>query len=154
LKDLNLNSNFFTGKNPLMRTETLQAGLQADQYEISSDTTISDFDLPSLIETMKHSFSWTNGELSSMVLQKNPGEQIILAVMPDGTEIESFQSNDSVTLKILEGKLRFHVLKNSITIRKDQLMTLKQHIGYRLTTSEETIFLLTISSGSSGLVSN
>ena len=35
--------------------------------------------------------------------------------------------------------------KDSVTLRKDQLMTLNEHIKYRLTTREETIFLLTIS---------
>ena len=136
-----------------MQMEILQSGFQLIQYH-SSDHKLSDFDLPSLIATMKGSYSWANGELNALILLKDPDKKIILTAMHEGTEIESFQSNDSVTLKILEGKLRFHVLKNSITIRKDQLMTLKQHIGYRLTTSEETIFLLTISNGSSGLVSN
>ena len=67
--------------------------------------------------------------------------------MHEGTEIESFQSNDSVPFRIIEGKLKFHILEDSITIQKDQLMTLKEHIKYRLTTKEETIFLLTISNG-------
>jgi hypothetical protein len=98
-----------------MLTETLQASHQSDQYEPSSDFTITDFDLASLIETMKQSISWTNGELSSMVLLKNNDEQIILAVMPDGTEIESFQSNDSVTFKIIQGKLIFLLLLRKIS---------------------------------------
>ncbi len=38
--------------------------------------------------------------------------------MPDGIEIESFQSNESVTFKIIEGKLKFHILKDSISIKQ------------------------------------
>ena len=85
---------------------------------------------------------------------KGPDEQIILAAMHEGTEIESFQSNASVSFQIIEGKLRFHILKDSVTIQKDQLMTLNEHIKYRLTTREETIFLLTISNGSTRAASN
>jgi hypothetical protein len=132
----------------------LSITIQPDQYETSSDFALSDFDLQSLIATMKQSISWKKGELNSMVLLKNPDEQIILAAMPDGIEIESFQSNESVTFKILEGKLMLHILKDSISINADQLITLKQHIGYRLTANEKTIFLMTITGSNNITVCN
>jgi quercetin dioxygenase-like cupin family protein len=137
-----------------MQIETFQTSLQLNRYQISSDCNLSDFDLPSLIATMKESYSWANGELNSLILLKSPDEQILLTAMHEGTEIESFQSNDSVTFQIIEGKLKFHILKDSITIKKDQLMTLKEHIKYRLTSLEETIFLLTISNGITGAAGN
>jgi quercetin dioxygenase-like cupin family protein len=65
--------------------------------------------------------------------------------MHGGTEVKSFQSNDSVTFQIIEGKLRFHVRKDTITLNEGQLMTLDENIKYSLTTQEETVFLLTIS---------
>ena len=128
----------------MMQMEIFQSGFQLTAYH-SSDHKLSDFDLPSLIANMKGSYSWAKGELNALILLKDPDMQIILTAMHEGTEIESFQSNDSVSFQIIEGNLRFHVLEDSITLRKDQLMTLKEHIKYRLTSEEETIFLLTIS---------
>jgi hypothetical protein len=128
-----------------MRIEILQTGIHLTNYLNSSDRKLPDYDLPSLIATMKRNISWGKGELNTLILLKNPDEQIILAAMHEGTEIESFQSNDSVSFQIIEGKLKFHIRKDSFTLEKDQLMTFKEHIKYRLTSEEETIFLLTVS---------
>jgi hypothetical protein len=128
-----------------MQIEILQTGFPINQYQNSSDRKLSDFDLPALIATMKRSNSWVNGELNALILLKTPDEQIILTAMHEGTEVESFQSNDSVSFQIIEGNLRFHLLNDSIRLKKDQLMILREHIKYRLTSEEETIFLLTIS---------
>jgi hypothetical protein len=128
-----------------MQIEIVQNNIQYTQCQGSPEGKLSDFDLPSLIRTMKNSNSWGNGELNALVLLKSPEEQIILTAIHEGTEIESFQSNESVSFQIIKGQLKFHVLKDSITIQKDQLITLREHIKYRLTTQEDTVFLLTVS---------
>jgi quercetin dioxygenase-like cupin family protein len=128
-----------------MEIETLRTNLLYTKNRRSTDSKLLAFDLPSLIDKMKKSYTWANGELNAMILLKSPEKQIILTAMHEGTEISSFQSNDSVTLQIIEGKLRFHHGKDTITLYKGQLMTLNDNIKYRLTTEEETVFLLTIS---------
>lgn len=111
----------------------------------SSDCTLLGFNLHSLIATMKQSYTWANGELNALILLKSLDKQIILTAMHKGTEIKSFQSNDSITFQIIEGRLRFHIRKDTLTLNEGQLMTLHENIKYRLTTQEETVFLLTIS---------
>ena len=111
----------------------------------SSDCTLLGFNLPSLIATMKQSNTWAKGELNALILLKSPEKQIILTAVHVGTEIKSFQSNDSITFQIIEGRLRFHIRKDILTLNEGQLMTLHENIKYRLTTQEETVFLLTIS---------
>ena len=111
----------------------------------SSDCTLLGFNLPSLIATMKQSNTWAKGELNALILLKSPEKQIILTAMHVGTEVKSFQSNESITFQIIEGRLRFHIRKDILTLNEGQLMTLHENIKYRLTTQEETVFLLTIS---------
>ena len=105
------------------------------------------FDLPTLVDKMKHKQSWANGELSAMILLRTPNKQIVLTAMHDGTEIQSFQSNDSITFQIIEGQLMFHTREESVTLDEGQLLTLHENIKYSLTTKEETVLLLTIASG-------
>jgi quercetin dioxygenase-like cupin family protein len=100
------------------------------------------FDLPSLIEKLKH--TWTKGELNAMILLKRPDKQIVLTALRSGTEISSFQSGDSVTFHIIEGKLMFHTRKKTILLDKGQMLTLHENIEYKLTSREETVYLLTI----------
>jgi quercetin dioxygenase-like cupin family protein len=112
----------------------------------SLNASLLTFDLPVLIENMKHSHTWTKGDLNAMVLLKRSDKQIVLTAMHEGTEISSFQSNHSITFQIIEGKLKFHTQKESVTLDRGQLLTMHDKIKYRLKSNEETVFLLTIAS--------
>ena len=128
-----------------MVLETLKMNQPHSKNSRSSGCTLLGFNLPSLIATMKHSDTWANGELNALVLLKSPKKQIILTAMHAGTEIESFQSNESITFQIIEGQLKFHIRKDTLTLNEGQLMTLDENIHYRLSSQKETVFLLTIS---------
>jgi quercetin dioxygenase-like cupin family protein len=97
------------------------------------DPSLFTFDLPALIENMKNSSTWAEGELNAMVLFKRPEKQIVLTALHEGTKIDSYQANDSVTFQIIEGKLKFHTTKESVTLRKGQLLALHENINYSLT---------------------
>ncbi len=111
----------------------------------ASENTLSGFNLPSLIAAMKQSYTWLHGELNALILLKSPNKQIILTAMHEGTEIESFQSNNSITFQIIEGKLKCHIRRDSVTLNEGQALTLDENVKYCLTTQEDTVFLLTIS---------
>jgi len=120
----------------------------------SSECKFLGFDLPSLIEKMKQSYTWESGELNALVLLKSPEKKIILTAMHEDTEVSSFQSNSSVTFQIIEGRLLFHVRKDIITLNKGQVMTLDEKIKYHLSTQVETVFLLTISDDLNNTIHN
>lgn len=128
-----------------MVLETLKTNLSHTKDYKSSDCTLLAFDLPSLIATMKQSFTWANGELNALILLKSPRKQIILTAMHQGTEVKSFQSNDSITFQIIEGRLKLHIRKDILNLNEGQVITLDEKIKYRLSSQEETVFLLTIS---------
>ena len=128
-----------------MEIETLKPDLDKINNTRSSDSRLSGFDLPSLIETMKQSYTWANGELNALVLLKSPCKNILLTAVHGGTEILSFQTKDSATFQIIEGRLRIRIKKDSVTLNKGQLLTLDENIKYRLIAEEETVFLLTVS---------
>jgi len=127
-----------------MKNEALKSEPPIPLENRSFNASLLTFDFPSLIDKMKHSQPWAKGDLSAMILMKRPDKQIVLTALHEGTEIRSFQQNDSVTFQIIEGKLRFHTRKESVTLDKGQLLTLHEKIYYSLTTWEETVLLLTI----------
>jgi quercetin dioxygenase-like cupin family protein len=102
------------------------------------------FDLPSLIENMKHSKTWAKGELKAMILLNKPDTQVLLTALHEKTEINAFQANDSVTIYIVQGELKFNAGKGFLTLREGQFLTLHEKVKYNLTSIEETVFLLTI----------
>jgi hypothetical protein len=113
----------------------------------SRNEPLTALNLPDLIHRMKKSDAWTNGELNALILLKNDNTQIVLTAIHEGTEITSFQSNNSITFQIIEGELLFQSRKESLSLAKGHLMTLHENVGYSLSTDEETVFLSTIASG-------
>ena len=81
-----------------------------------------------------------------MTLLKRPDKQIVLTALHEGTEINSFQENDSITFQIIEGRLVFYANKESVILEMGQMMTVQDKVKYSLTTWEDTVFLLTIAS--------
>jgi quercetin dioxygenase-like cupin family protein len=112
--------------------------------EISGDDMLFSLELPGLIRKMKHDSTWAQGVLNSRILLKSHQKQVVLIAMHEGTEINSFQSNESVTIQIIEGILRFHTRKENLMLKNGQLVILNEKIAYRLTTREDTLVLLTI----------
>lgn len=110
-------------------------------------------DLPGLIRNMKLSNAWGKGNLNSMILIKNPERNVMLVALHEGTEIISYQSNDSVTFQILEGKMEFNTRKTSAAIGMGQVLTLYDKVKYRLKTCEETVLLMSIAKDSSRIAS-
>jgi quercetin dioxygenase-like cupin family protein len=101
------------------------------------------FDIPSLIEMLKQDPSWSKKELSTMVLLKSPVKNIVLTLLPAGTEIRSVQLNDTITYHVLEGKLKFCIRNESVILGKGELLMLKEKTRYQFDSLEESAFLLT-----------
>jgi quercetin dioxygenase-like cupin family protein len=127
-----------------MEKETLGVipSIQMDQGSLNSS--LLNFDLPILIEEMKHSYSWAKGGINARILLKRPDKQIVLTAFQEGIKIKSFQSNASISFQIIEGKLKFQTRKESVILEKGQFMAFHENIKYSLTTNEKTVFLLTI----------
>lgn len=111
------------------------------------NTSLLTFDMPGIIENMKLSRAWEDGELKAMVLYKKPEKKILLTALHKGTKIESFQANDSITFQVIEGKLKFRSAKESVTLKKGHLLALHEKIRYSLKSRKESVYLLTIENG-------
>jgi hypothetical protein len=137
-----------------METEMLNTKTRLNKDKRTRKFSNYKFDLPAIIENMKHSHAWAKGELISMILQNIPERQILLTALHEGTEIDSFQSKYSISLQIIEGKLIYHCLRESVILKKDQIHTLNKNVDYSLIAMEETVFLLTISNDTLLMVEN
>jgi len=120
----------------------------------TADSSLLNLDLPVIIEKLKRTNSWMKGELNSIVLLNTHKKQIVLTAVHKGTEITSFQGNDSISVQIFEGEVNFQTVKESITLNKGQMLTLHEHIKYSLKTNKEAVLLLTIANDNSQRLEN
>jgi len=123
-----------------MDIETLETG-SAFQ---TADLSLPNLDLSVIVEKMKRTNSWLKGELNSIVLLNTNEKQIVITAVHKGTEITSFQENDSLSVQIFDGEVNFQTVKESVTLNKGQMLTLHEHIEYSLISKKEAVLLLTI----------
>jgi quercetin dioxygenase-like cupin family protein len=121
---------------------------------IKSAFSVLGYDISRLILNMKDNDDWKSGELNSMILLNSSAKKIVLTVMHNRTEINSFQSGDSVTIQIIEGKAKIQTSRDTITLEKGQLLILNDKEKFSLTSLEESSFVLTILTGSHKSIEN
>jgi quercetin dioxygenase-like cupin family protein len=131
-----------------MDTETTILRSRGTGAQLSDASVSLRHNLPGLIRNMKQSSAWARGDLNSMILVKNSERNVMLVALHDGTEIVSYQANDSITFQVIEGKIEFNTSKTSAAIGMGQVLTLNDKVKYRLTTSEETVLLMSIAKDS------
>lgn len=102
------------------------------------------FDLPSLMEKLKHDDLGENGRRNAITLLKSDNMRLVLIALRAGAEIDFRQSDNLISLQLLKGKLEFIAEKNKVVLEQGQLLTLHENIPHGLTAINETIFLLTI----------
>jgi hypothetical protein len=127
-----------------MKSERHQANATMLPGEESSDDSLLSFDLPTLIRMLKFGNSWERGELCSTVLFKSPGKKIVLAAIPEGTEITSNKCNDPITLQVIEGSLKLKTLEVNRSLIKGHLHTLAENTKFLLASTQESVLLITI----------
>jgi hypothetical protein len=103
--------------------------------------------LPALIENMKHEKTWKKGKLSSMILLKSPGKKVVLTLAPEGTEVSSFQADDSATFQIAEGRLLFYFEDDYVYLNSKEILTINKKIDYSFYSLVDTAFLITLITG-------
>lgn len=136
-------------KKEIMYTDNGTFSANQSSYEVSSSVkpSIHPIDLPALIENLKHATTWKKGELNAMILLKSKAKKIVLTIMHKGTEVKSFQEDESATFQIIEGKLNLRIGKASVSLNKGELLTLREKLKYTINSIEESALLLTLSTG-------
>jgi hypothetical protein len=61
-----------------------------------------------------------------MILLNKPDKQVLLTALHERREVNSFQTNESVTYHIIEGELVFRTLAESLILKEGQLLTLHE----------------------------
>ena len=127
-----------------MKNQTLEKKFELWEDNRFSNKSFININIPSVINKLKHYYLAIDEDLNSRILLKSPAKKIVLTLAHKGIEIKSFQSDDSLTCQIIEGKVRFQTRKKTVMLNKGEHLTLNEKIKYSLTTAEDTTFLLTI----------
>jgi quercetin dioxygenase-like cupin family protein len=134
-------NHLYMDKKFSMETQTVKPNPSIHRFSKSSAAAFMAFDLPILIEKMKHAPTWSNEELHAEVLLKTPARQIVLTALRAGTEIESYQADHSVTVHVTEGIIKIHTRKGCMTLGQGNVMLIKEKAKYSLISGEDAVLL-------------
>ena len=110
----------------------------------SSDKPLFTFRLPALIRQMKEEESWEQTGRSAKTLHKLNGMCLVLNSMKAGTVIKPHQANGPISVHCIEGELKFHTDKESVTLQKGEMLSLQEYVRHSVEAVKESSFLLTI----------
>lgn len=124
----------FLMKKEYLLKEQIRTKLRSHQYQ----------NILELAYNLKHDKSWEEGEINSMILKKNEHRKEILLVMHNDTKIESFQRDQSITLNVIEGEIKFRTSKHLVHLYSGQFFTLSEKVKYTFHSIVESTILITI----------
>lgn len=105
---------------------------------------VGSLDIPSIIRNLKRQKNWLEGELISVTLINNPAFKVLLTLLHEGTEVISYQANDFITFRVLEGSLILHLKEDLISLNDGEVYTINEKTKYSFDAIEESAFLLTL----------
>ncbi len=107
-----------------------------------TETNINFSQIDDAISHIKQGKNWLSGELGFNILQQNPDSNVLIIAMHDNSEFESFQANNSILIKIIHGKVRFHLKDKTSILESGQTTVLMDKVFYMIEAIEESVFLL------------
>lgn len=130
-----------------MKNKTMRTNFSPDNDGRELDGPLLIFDLPELIKKIKQEDSWENGQRNAITLLKSDNMRLVLIALRAGEEIDFRQSDNLISLQLLEGDSEFRTVNKTVDLKQGNLLTLHENIEHSLIANSETIFLLTIGNG-------
>jgi quercetin dioxygenase-like cupin family protein len=130
-----------------MENKTMRKTLSPDNAERVLDGPLLIFDLPAMMKKIKQEDSWENGQRNAITLLKSDNMRLVLIALRAGEEINFRQSDNLISLQLLEGNSEFRANDKTVVLKQGHLLTLHENIEHSLVAISETIFLLTIGNG-------
>jgi hypothetical protein len=127
----------------VMEVKTLRNNTLVYDDRLMSQSLVT-IKLSRLVENLKLVLMESDQNLHSIVLLNREEKKIVLMAMNGAVEVESFQADDSVTIQLIEGRVRFQAKKQLVVLTGGQLLNISEKTNYSITAMEEAVVMLTI----------
>ncbi len=111
------------------------------------DATLVTFDLNSLVEQVMTEDQWVNSDRNAITVFKTDGMRIVLIALHKGTKMDRHTAKGMISVQVLEGDMLFTIDEQRVDLRKGQMLALHKGIPHSVLANEDTVFLLTLTTG-------
>lgn len=105
---------------------------------------LATFDLAATLKEIRSNEKWKKGERSAKTLMKDHRHRITLVALHKGATVASHQANGSISVQMIEGKMKFITPMRTVLLQQGEVLTLQSKIRHSMEAPEDAAFLLTL----------
>ncbi|MEO5583376.1 MAG: cupin domain-containing protein [Saprospiraceae bacterium] len=129
-----------------------EATPQRPQGDRIVDAPLVQINLPFFIEQIRKEKPWTDSDRNAITVFKTNGMRIVLIALHKGAEMSKHSAEGLISIQVLEGQIIFSTDERSVEMGKGEMLALHVGIPHSVKATEETIFLLTLTTTSTGKI--
>jgi quercetin dioxygenase-like cupin family protein len=112
------------------------------------DAPMIEMNLSLLREQIKQEVAWKNTDRNSLTLFKSDTMRIVLIALHAGAEMKTHTAPGVISVQVIEGAIAFTTEKKTTEMDEGKMLALHAGIPHSVRATKESIFLLTLSNGS------
>jgi len=127
-----------------MKEKFNEATNNRPQGERPIDSPLLLINLPALIKQIKTEDAWSKNDRNAITVFKTTGINIVLVALHAHAEMKTHATQDTISVQVLDGTIKFNTADESLEIKKGHLLTLHAGIPHSVLATEEAVILLTM----------
>ena len=108
------------------------------------DAPMVTIDLSLFIEQIRNEKAWKDSDRNAITIFKSILVRIVLIALHKGAEMAKHTASGTISIQILEGQMRLTANEQTIDLGRGQMLVLHEGIEHSVYATEETVFLLTL----------
>jgi len=107
------------------------------------DGTYVFIDIPSYIRQIKEEKAWEKSDRNGITVFKSDSITTVITVLQKGSAMRDSQTDEFLSVQVLDGNVRFSTPEGDIDAVKNQLITFHPQVKHSIEALSESIILLT-----------
>jgi quercetin dioxygenase-like cupin family protein len=109
------------------------------------DAALVNIDLASFAKQIKEEKAWKESDRNAITVFKTDGMRIVLIALHKDAEMTKHRAAGIISLQVMEGKIQFTSNEQSVELGRGQMLALHKGLSHSVLATEDTLFLLTLS---------
>lgn len=103
-----------------------------------------EINLNKFITELKQETTWADSDRNSITVFKSDNITIVLIGLHANAELKTHTAKGHITVQILDGEIEFTTAQQTVSMGKDQMISLQANIPHSVLAIKESFFLLTM----------
>ena len=108
------------------------------------DAPLVRINIPEFIKQLKAEVTWQTSDRNAITVFKTNGLRIVLIALHEEAVMQEHSAEGIISVQLLEGEISFSTDKESLILRKGEMIALHKGLEHSVKALKESVFLLTL----------